>query len=56
MLADVYIAIYNGDEAGREEAFSKLKEYVGQTVNDTYNVLDEKFIIDDLWKYYCLHI
>lgn len=56
MLADVYIAIYNGDESLREEIFTRLKEYVHATVNDTYNVLDEKFIVDDLWKYYRLHI
>ena len=55
-LCDVYIAIYSENEAQREEIFAKLKEYVYETVNDTFNVLDEKFIIDDLWKYYCLHI
>ncbi len=54
-LADVYIAIYKGDEEGCEAMFEKLKKYVYETAQTTYNVLDEKFIIDDLWKYYRLH-
>ncbi len=55
-LADVYINIYKGDEVGCEAVFAELKEYVHRVKQDCYNVLDEKFIIDDLWKYYRLHI
>ena len=39
-----------------EAVFGELKEYVHRVKQDCYNVLDEKFIIDDLWKYYSLHI
>ncbi len=55
-LADVYIKIYEGKAEDAEAIFEKLKKYVHETVSDTYNVLDEKFIVDDLWKYYRLHI
>ncbi|MBQ4602556.1 MAG: DUF4838 domain-containing protein [Clostridia bacterium] len=55
-LADVYIKIYEGDEEGCEAVFGELKEYVHRVKQDCYNVLDEKFIIDDLWKYYRLHV
>lgn len=56
LLADVYIKIYEGKVEEAESVFEELKKYVHEVKQDCYNVLDEKFIVDDLWKYYRLHV